>query len=429
MSSGLLHFGLCGSVLCLLIGCSGNEPSASEGTNKEGTLNPGSTSGAVSSNDASNPTVSPGAGSGNTGSVAPVVSPSATGTPTVTNDGSGTSGEPTLGVTSIPTGGNSSGAGTDTVPANTGGNTESQVTSGPVDSGSSTEEPPFNSEVDENGKTNAKPGDRTSVNQDYLKFGEVRILNNNWGSAELNCQDSQFSVFVNQDRSFGWDFGRGACGGMNSKPDFPQIEFGIHPFGIGNVLVTSPEFSSTSLLPLQIKDIQSASVNINGLNIALQEQNSWNITFEFWLSEKNPLTEGDAGVYAELMTFWGWQNGRWPDSLMPGMGGPVGDGAGTDINSGGRGYKLWVQRDDWADGKWRYFQFRDNSGPNTNFNGTLDVKPFLDYLVQQRNYSQELWVTRLEVGSEIDDGTRGTVTLQGITFEVNGESRAAIVAE
>jgi hypothetical protein len=47
--------------------------------------------------------------------------------------------------------------------------------------------------------------------------------------------------------------------------------------------------------------------------------------------------------------------------------------------------------------------------------------------VQQRGYSAEFWISRLEVGSEIDDNTQGSVQIGGITFNVNGESRSAII--
>ncbi len=288
-------------------------------------------------------------------------------------------------------------------------------------------------DLDAEGKPNAGPGAMSSVPQDYLRIGEIRILNNNWGSAELGCsqQVSSMSIFIEQDKSFGWTFSRADCdtADARNKPDFPQIEFGVHPFGPGSNLATSPDHSSTTLLPKQIKDIQSASVNVKNLQAMMEQTESWNITFEFWLSERNPL-EPNPGVYAELMTFWGWQPNRWPDSgEMPG---PIGNGGGQEVSSGGKNYKLWVQDDGWAKQDkwpqgWRYFQFRDAGGSNNSFNGTLDVKAFLDYLVNTRGYSPDLWVTRLEVGSEIDDNTRGTVKMQGVTFEVNGQSRSEVI--
>jgi hypothetical protein len=280
--------------------------------------------------------------------------------------------------------------------------------------------------LDQNGKANAAPGQMTSTPLDYLRLGEIRILNNNWGSQELNC-NTPMSVFVNQNSNFGWNFNRGDCDTANSKskPDFPQIEFGIHPFGIGHNLVTSPEFSSTTLLPIQLKDVASASVSVQNLTATFQRESSWNITFEFWISQRHPVTDPNPGVYAELMTFWGWENGRWPSP--PDGSGPTGTGAGDQVPSGGKTYTLWVQDDQWANGQWRYFQFRADDGPQKAFNGTLNVKPFIDYLVNTRKYSPEFWITRLEIGSEIDDDTQGTVQMSGITFEVNGQSRSAVI--
>jgi hypothetical protein len=283
---------------------------------------------------------------------------------------------------------------------------------------------------DKGGKTNALPGTTADAAQDYLKLGEIRILNNNWGSEDLGCTapKSTMSVFVNQDQSFGWNFNRGDCAGAmdSSHPDFPQLEFGIHPFGIGNALVTSPEFSSTTLLPLQIKDIMTASVTLDNFNIALQNQSSWNIAMEFWLSERNPVTDPNPGVYAELMTWWGWDQGRWPCNINGGTGVSYGD----KVSAGSMEYTLCHQSDNWADG-WRYYQFRAGDGSDgnikNNFSGKVDVKAMLEYLVTKRGYSRDLWVSRVEVGSEIDDNTSGTVSMKSVIFEVNGMNRSQVI--
>ena len=266
--------------------------------------------------------------------------------------------------------------------------------------------------VDENGiPLLAKPGDQKTNSREYLNLGEMRLINNKWGSDELGC-NTMMRIFVNNDRSVGWEFNRPTCGGGGAKPDYPEIEFGVHPFGRGNVLETSPPFSTTALLPLQIKNITSSSATLDNLNLALQSAVSWNISFEFWLSQRNPVTDPNPGVHAELIVFWGWQNGRWPCDKT------------GDVNSANKTYRLCHQDDQWADGQWRYFQFWDTGGPNNNFSGKIDVKPFLDWLVNQNGYSPELWVTRFEIGSEIDDNTSGTGTVRNVTFEVNNTSKS-----
>jgi hypothetical protein len=280
-------------------------------------------------------------------------------------------------------------------------------------------------EVDEGGKPLATPGDETTESRGYLNLGDFRLLNNRWGSDELNCSGTTMRVFANTD-SLGWDFNRGVCdtsgkNGISSgeHPDYPEVEFGVHPFGKGSALATSPDFSSTTVLPLQIKDISTASVTLDNLNMAIGNAQSWNLNFEMWFSERNPITDPNPGVYAEIMTWWGWDVGRWPCDV-----------ALTDrVSSADKNYALCHQSDTWAGGKWRYYQFRVDGGPWGNFSGKIDVKPFLDYVVNSKGYSSELWVTRFEIGSEIDDNTSGTVTLKNITVEVNGTTKSPRLAE
>ncbi len=283
-------------------------------------------------------------------------------------------------------------------------------------------------DLDQNGKATACPGETTDVPQEYLRLGEIRILNNNWGSEDLGCSapTSTMSVFVDADRTFGWNFRRGDCADNGnppdvqpdtSHPDFPQVEFGIHPFGVGSDLATSPEFSSTTLLPLQIKDITSASVTLDNLSISLGGASSWNLAMEFWLSSGDPRNSGGVDVHTELMAWWGWNGGRWPC-----------EGASDNVQAG-QSYTLCHQDDNWAGGQWRYYQFRAGDGSDgnirNNFSGTINIKAFLDYLMTKPGYSGDLWLTRMEVGSEIDDNTDGSVRMSGITFEVNNESRSA----
>ncbi len=269
--------------------------------------------------------------------------------------------------------------------------------------------------VNMNGVPLAKPGDQKTGSREYLNLGDMRLLNNKWGSDELGC-NTTMRVFANTDKSLGWDFNRGTCGGANAKPDYPEIEFGVHPFGAGNSLATSPDFSLTLLLPKQMKDITSASVTIDNLVINLQGQQSWNLNFEFWLSQGNPL-EANPGVHAELITFWGWQDGRWPCDKT------------GNVNAGDKGYHLCHQDDNWASGQWRYFQFWVDNGPNRSFSGKVNVKALMEWLVNNYGYSRDLWVTRFEVGTEIDDNTSGTATIKNITFEVNGTSKSPQFAQ
>ncbi len=399
--------------LTLLVHCSSdpasNEtgtdgtPTAGSTTTSAGTQTSGSTANTAAGNTSNGTTqttnvtnaANTSAGSSTTGGAANVT------TSTTTSAGPVTTG-------AVTTTGAGGGATTDTTSSTTGG-----------------------PDLDAGGKMNAARGESTDVPQDYLRLGEIRILNNNWGSEDLGCTapKSTMKVFVNDSGAFGWEFNRGDCASETdtSHPDFPQVEFGIHPFGIGSDLETSPPFSSTTVLPIQIKDIEIATITLANLRIALNGRDSWNTTMEFWLSERHPIDDPNPGVYAEIMAWWGWDAGRWPcdtnNDNQP--------DAGPSVQAGQQ-YTLCHQNDNWASG-WRYFQFRAGDASDGNiredFNGTIDLKPFLDYLMTQRNYSGELWLTRMEVGSEIDDNTSGTVTMDNITFQVNDQIRSAVIRE
>ena len=370
------------------------------------------------------------AGSGNNAAG----SPGAAGGAVVGTAGSGSGGTGVVGAagnnnatggTGSSAAGSNSSAGTGTVAGSNSGGGATGASGAGSTAGSANANAP-----DMMGKTNAKPGDKTSTKLDYLKLGEIRLINNNWGSVAWNCTDkSPASVYVNADKSFGWSFDRPKCAQDSTKPDFPELEFGIHPFGLGSSEATSPNFSSTTLLPKQIKDITSMSVKLESLKIELQSQGSWDLTFEFWLSKQNPATtQGNAGVYAELMTFWGWQANRWPIDGTSSSGPICDHGCGSPVAAGDGGpYSLIVQKDNWGSG-WKYYQFRTGAS-SQSFNGTIDVKKLIDYMVSTGGATQDMWVTRLEVGSEIDDNTKGSVSMKNVTFEVNKETRSPVFGQ
>ena len=260
--------------------------------------------------------------------------------------------------------------------------------------------------------TNTKKGVEATVSQQWFKMGDLRLINNDWGSQENGCTSS-YRIFIENDGSFGWDFNRSSCGGVggDAGPDYPEIEFGIHPFGVNKDMVTSPDFCSTDLLPIQIKDVTSASITIDQMSIQLQNAASWNMNFETWFTSEHPVTGNHSCPQAEVMVFWGWQDGRWAC-----------DQSGT-ATSGNDSYQYCHDASGWGCG-WRYMQFRLNGGPKRDYSGKLDVKAILDWLVNNKGISSDLWISRFEIGTEIGDNTSGKVTIKNLTFEVNGQSRS-----
>lgn len=257
----------------------------------------------------------------------------------------------------------------------------------------------------------------SKVPSDYFVLGETRLLNNNWGAQALGC-NAPYEIFVNADKTFGWKWDRAAttCGGDKSKPDYPEVEFGMHPFGVSQQLVTSPDYSSTTVLPIQVKDVTTASVNIEGLSIVTTSDAAWNMNFEMWFCEQHPATGTHTTAYGETMNWFGWSSDQYNWNGVLGS------------LEAGQSYDLYHSDDHWPAGQaqqWKYRQYRLKN-PTKQFNGTVDVKKILDHLVGE-GWPSSLWIARFEVGTELDDGSAGSVTIKKITFEVNGQQRATEV--
>jgi hypothetical protein len=257
----------------------------------------------------------------------------------------------------------------------------------------------------------------SKVSSDYFVLGEARLLNNNWGAQALGC-NAPYEIFVNTDKTFGWRWDRAAtkCGGDKSKPDYPEVEFGMHPFGVSQQLITSPDYSSTTVLPIQVKDVTTASVKIEGLTIVTTSDAAWNMNFEMWFCEQHPATGTHTTAYGETMNWFGWSSDQYNWNGVLGS------------LEAGQSYDLLHSDDHWPAGQaqqWKYRQYRLKN-PTKQFNGTVDVKKILDHLVGE-GWPTSLWIARFEVGTELDDGSAGTVTIKKITFEVNGQERATEV--
>ncbi len=272
--------------------------------------------------------------------------------------------------------------------------------------------------VDLGGMPLAKPGATTNTSNAYLNLGDMRLLNNKWGSIDLNCTGAQQSVFINSDKTIGWSFNRGNCGEQNhSNPDFPEVEFGVAPFGKTSSLLTSPAYSSTTLLPIQLSALKSASVTMDNFSTTFSNPTYWDANFEFWISKNDPTTNNDGGVYAEIITFVGWNSTRQTGSTTSWACQITGK---TVPNSN---FSLCHQSDTWASG-WRFFNFLAGNG-TSNYSGKADIKAILDYIRSQYSgFTDSMYLTRIEVGTEIDDNTAGSSKTNNLTFEVNGVSKS-----
>ncbi len=258
------------------------------------------------------------------------------------------------------------------------------------------------------------PGQSCALGTNY-DIGEMRILNNQWTST----QDDQ-CIFINEDRSFGWSWDN--TGTFNAlptsnamNPNYPEVEFGINPWGRQqDAWEVLP--SSTTLLPIRLADVTQASMTINiSTTLGNNNQGSWNLAFELWLSPVDPSTQ-ETDPSGELMVFLGNNPNYYPTPTDDAYVGTPTIGEYTLFESNGdRGYT--------------YLQWRKSGSDSTsgaNFNDTLDIKPFLDHAVSAGQFDANWYITRFEIGNEVYAGAAGETTINSLSFSVNGESRSAM---
>jgi hypothetical protein len=173
-------------------------------------------------------------------------------------------------------------------------------------------------------------------------------------------------------------------------------------------------------LPIQIKNLTSATVNIDNFASTYQNATYYDTNFEFWISKNDPTTSSDGGVYAEIIAFLGWNSDR--------MSSP--NGWPCDVSGSVNGYNLCHQSNDWSSGHWRFFNFNVSNGPLNTFSGKVDIKAMLDWIMKTYSgFTTDMWLTRIEVGTEVDDNTSGTAKINNLTFEVNGTSKSITLAQ
>jgi hypothetical protein len=238
-----------------------------------------------------------------------------------------------------------------------------------------------------------------------LWLGEMRGLTNEWTDPEqMTC------LFLDEQGRFGWNWSRGSTGAGDNPtyPNYPEIEFGINPWN-----EEGDDVSTTTLLPLQLKDIDSASMTLL-VNTTTNNNSGWNLAFELWLADGDP-TQGPTNATGEVMIFLGNEPNYYPQT-------PV----GGQLNDGHNTYTLYESADDWGSwGIYRQWRIGDTDGV-VDFNGTINIGAFLQHHLETEGWNPDFWVTRFEIGTETFQNSGGTTTFTNLSFEVNGQTRHAL---
>ena len=193
-----------------------------------------------------------------------------------------------------------------------------------------------------------------------------------------------------------WPFDRGQVKG------FPEVHYGQKPW--------FSEPSSAPDVPIRITDIEEMTVRYD---VDMNAEGFYNLAFDIFLHP--------TGLPA--MPTW---SGKIPDELLPSheimmwvdhvdkWGAlPCSEPwCGVDVTIDGVTYEFWRQDNFDAYVKTRpaddipdirtYIAF---VGPEGRFSGTLDLAAFFDWLVDEGHVDPSYWVTVIEFGNEVIEGT------------------------
>ena len=160
--------------------------------------------------------------------------------------------------------------------------------------------------------------------KEVLHLGEIFLETNEWSDTnQTTC------IFLDEDGTFGIEWERGDTG-EQYIPNYPKAEIGAAPWNTEGSLMSS----SSAILPIQLKDLKSASMTLD-VTTTTVTNNGWNLAFELWLSDEDP-TKGKASPKGEVMIFLGNKPKYWP---WEPKGGEFHDGHNT--------YTLYETSDEW----------------------------------------------------------------------------------
>ena len=248
-----------------------------------------------------------------------------------------------------------------------------------------------------------------------LETPRFTYSNNAWGKGDITDYEQCLLKRVAGDSTtYGWRWRwPPGPGGKGSVKAYPEVIFGHKPLGSPRVPPTAPG------LPRRISDVEQLRVDFD---VEMTAQGLYNLAFEMWIVSDVCPELNEKNITHELMI--------WMDRTI----GPNTEGAEQTVIDGFM-YDVYFD----------HYLSHVGTGTETvlitfisrekRHRGTLDLLKFLHYLVDREHVHSDRYVTSVELGNEVVEGT-GEVWLKRYRIDVEAgdsdcrqeQTREALVA-
>lgn len=217
--------------------------------------------------------------------------------------------------------------------------------------------------------------------QDWATFKALQyeLSNNTWGKQDI--KDYEQCIYQNTANPMqaGWSWRWPKL--WNGVKAYPSLMYGYKPWN---------RHSTTQTLPLQLTELDSLTVNFAA---EMEYEGAVNLLLEAWLTDSPDPKPYDrtSEIAIHLMQHqWPGQGGDYYDSVTI-------DRHTYDVYIN---HKMKVPGDDHT---WSYLSFVNTGRPVLR--GEINLKAFVDYLLEKRMIIETEYLTSVELGNEIDHGT------------------------
>ncbi len=228
-----------------------------------------------------------------------------------------------------------------------------------------------------------------------IEFGSRRLVTSLWGAPlDENISPLDNCVFKNYDGTFGWTWNRtvpvALSGENNTSPIYPSVGTGTDPWG---------GYSTSKYLPKRIMDISSFTLEVRYQYSALPSpSDSVNLAYDIWITDTDrPNHERPRN---EIMIWLNRLNVPMPE-----------DKRLEDVSDGYNTYRQY------AYGNYTAFIIDMPPSSGTKYH-KANPKKLIDYLAAKGTLSGDLWISKIDLGSEVWK-SQGKIEILKLYIKIN----------